>query len=241
MIFRYFVQEHPCVNLCCPHGHALLEDPGVPGYEACAVPTEGSNSTSPEFWDEHDRQLQDWQDDHKVILKAASTTGYPEFKCPQWTERDPGRENPHLDDPDFEAGNYKIQPDGSLKGENIGYTEDGIFHGEWDGEVQCKGKGDFTWKTNEFCASFADAEYNYEFDREMKLTYAMCYNSADPNKEEHQDFLANFSPVALGVSIFFLVLTLGVYLWSDNINKQEIGVRMKIALIFNMIIAYTIR
>ena len=117
--------------------------------------------------------------------------------------------------------------------------------------VQCKGKGDFTWKSNEFCASFADAELgtlkpgqdfaDYEFDQEMKLTYATCYKSKLPDKEAHQDFLANFSPVALGVSIFFLVLTLCVYLWSDNINKQDIGVRMKIALIFNMIIAYTIR
>ena len=57
------------------------------------------------------------------------------------------------------------------------YTEEGIFHGEVNGEVRCKGKGEFTWKTNEFCASFADADYDYEFDREMKLTYATCYNS----------------------------------------------------------------
>ena len=73
LMLIYYVQEHPCVNLCCPHGHALLQDPEDPEYEACAVPTEGNNSTSPEFWDEHDRQLQDWQDNHKVILKAAST------------------------------------------------------------------------------------------------------------------------------------------------------------------------
>ena len=59
IIFSCCVQEHPCVNLCCPHGHALLEDPEDPGYEACAVPTEGSSNTSPEFWGEHDRQLQD--------------------------------------------------------------------------------------------------------------------------------------------------------------------------------------
>ena len=160
MIFRYFVQEHPCVNLCCPHGHALLEDPGVAGYEACAVPTEGSNSTLPEFWTEHDRQLQDWQDNHKVILKAASSTGdweNPEFKCPEWNADDPGRDNLHLTS-DFKIGSYKVQPDGSLKGENIGYIDQGIFHGEYNGEVQCNGKGDFTWKSNMFCAiSFREA------------------------------------------------------------------------------------
>merc|ERR1719237_923981 len=78
-------EDHPCVNLCCPHGTALVvnhdEDPTQP-IQICGTKTL-NESFSPEFWSEHDMQMEEYGKEHGFILKAPAAKEGAGFRCPE--------------------------------------------------------------------------------------------------------------------------------------------------------------
>jgi len=170
---------HPCINLCCPHGDAVVEDP-VTMYEVCGTQTLGT-TLSAEFWSKHDTQMEEWQESKGLILKAPSK----DFECPAGSL---GIDRLHTE-PDFDNTKYTVTGEGHLHGQGINYTYDG------DDKF-----GDFTWKNDQFCVGFADMDYDYYSDGEFQLTMFTCSLSAVSSSASV--VADNFSS-AIFVSVFF--------------------------------------
>ena len=216
-----FLQDHPCVNLCCPHGKAFVEDTEL--GEICGTETVAGDAFSPEFWNKHDVQMEEYWEEQGIILKAPK---YSSFNCPK----------PFIQDPlhryeDWNADRYTILPDGRLRGENITYMH----------QKQAL-EGNFTWDNDKFCVSYADLVFeDYDYDGVFDLTYHICYDDNLPESDQvHKNFLSVFNPVALCISIFFLLLTMAVFVWYKNI-KWDRSNMMKMAFMVNLTIAYIIR
>ena len=111
LISPWMMQDHPCVNLCCPHGHCSCW-----GSRKSGDGTETLNTPfSTEFWTEHDMQMEDYGKEQGFILKA-----------PKSKEKRFGCSNPHelYLDPlhyytDFSASSYTVTADGRLHGKRI--------------------------------------------------------------------------------------------------------------------------
>ena len=212
------------VNLCCPENHALLANalnspkPGVSVEppEKCA-PATLTNS-------------------HEDILTALTNKGLDirapnnalcSFKCPKGMMED----------------KIHTYPDHAINVHKYTVTKDGKLHGDRSTECTVDGKmvtGDCHWDTREFCVGFADQDQDYEFDDNLELTYITCFYHEKPETAA-ESFKNEFYPVALGISIFFLILTLVVHFWSDKINLNDLSNRMVVAFILNMTIAYIVR
>ena len=152
------------MNLCCPHGKAFVKDPEL-GNEVCGTEKVAGDAFSPEFWNKHDVQMEEYWEEQGIILKAPK---YSSFNCPK----------PFIQDPlhryeDWNADRYTILPDGRLRGENITYMHQ-----------QQAFKGNFTWDNDKFCVSYADSVYEdyevYDYDGVFDLTYHTCYDNNLP-------------------------------------------------------------
>ena len=219
------LQDHPCVNLCCPHGNAFVEDPELM-VEVCGTETVAGEAFSQKFWSMHDVQMEEYWEKHGIILKAPTNSS---FNCPEPFIQDELHKYPNWD-----SARYTILPDGRLRGENITYMH----------QKQAL-EGNFTWDNDKFCVSYADSVYEdyevYDYDGVFDLTYHICYDDNLPESDQvHKDFLSVFNPVALCISIFFLLLTMAVFVWYKNI-KWDRSNMMKMAFMVNLTIAYIIR
>ena len=216
------LQDHPCVNLCCPHGNAFVEDPELM-VEVCGTETVAGEAFSQKFWSMHDVQMEEYWEEHGIILKAPTNSS---FNCPAPFIQDELHKYPNWD-----SARYTILPDGRLRGENITYMHQ-----------KQELHGDFTWDNDKFCVSYADLVYeDYDYDGVYDLTYHVCYDDNLPVQDQvHKDFLSVFNPVALCISIFFLLLTMAVFVWYKNI-KWDRSNMMKMAFMVNLTIAYIIR
>ena len=189
-----------------------------------------NESFSPEFWSEHDMQMEEYGKEHGFILKAPAAKG-AEFRCPESHVT----EFLHIYS-DFNHSSYTVTPDGRLRGYNISYQHQ-----------QITSFGNFTWDNDKFCVSYVDADYDYESedyksDGVFQFTINACYDNSRPgNCQSHLDFLSNFKPISLCISIFFLLLTIEVFIWYKNINVWERSNMMKIAFLLNLTIAYIVR
>ena len=133
--------------------------------------------------------------------------------------------------PNFSAKSYTVTPDGRLHGHNIEYQHQRNAH-----------TGDFFWDNDKFCVSYADMDNEYESDDVFELTYHTCTDGSKPPEcQDHEDFLSSFNPVALSISIFFLLLTIAVFVWYKKINSWDRANMMKIAFLVNLTIAYIVR
>lgn len=202
--------------------------PDSPNVEAC-----GSEDLDPDFLNSLDKQIKEWENKYNVILQAPKGDN---FSCPEGHEMEWMHETKNK----YFLG-LSEEGDIELKGENITYYEYGEVVEE----------GNFAWKTDHFCISYTDIEYveydsdSYDYyvhgvDGQLNVTYAICYNN-DPPCQPWLNFLDIFKPVAFGVSIFFLILTLLAYCWLDKIKMQDLTTRMTFIFIINLIIAYGIR
>ena len=87
-----------------------------------------------------------------------------------------------------------------------------------------------------------DYESDYESDGVFQLTYNACYDDSPPPKcKDHLKFLSYFNPISLSISIFFLLLTIGIFFWYKNISMRDRSNMMKIAFLVNLTIAYIVR
>ena len=158
-------------------------------------------------------KIEEWlEHDLHVVLKAPKNVSAP-FQCPRGVA-----DWLHLNYVN-KSSKYKVGKGGRLYGENS------------------------MWNSSQFCAAYADVvieyadsedEYDdYVTDGAMELTFATCIP-----EEEKEDSL--FHPIALAISIFFLLLTLVLYFWSDNMNIKELHSRITVIFIANLILAYTV-
>ena len=70
-------------NCCCPHGHALVRDPDSEDdypTETCGTQNEDKD-LSPTYWSEHDKQLEEWEQEHGLLLRAPYEVS-ADFRCP---------------------------------------------------------------------------------------------------------------------------------------------------------------
>jgi hypothetical protein len=102
--------------------------------------------------------------------------------------------------------------------------------------------------------SYADVEYASEYDEEsgevsydyvpdgvFQLTFSTCYDSSCPGPSQaHIDFLETFNPISLCITIFFLLLTIIVFVLYKNINAWDRSNMMKIAFMVNLTMAYIV-
>jgi len=164
-------KDHPCVNLCCPHGAALVEDSVNPDSEICGTETL-KKTFSPEFWIKHDMQMEEYGKEQGFILKAPAAKG-GEFVCPDSLIRD----YQHLYS-DFNHTSFAVTPDGRLHGYNITYQHQSEAH-----------LGNFSWDNDKFCVIFADPDYDYESeslesDGVFQLTFNTCYDNSRHSQSE---------------------------------------------------------
>ena len=207
------------VSLCCPQGQVLALET-LYQEEVCGPPT------SEEHVSVVETQLRERQEEHNITFRDPLAT---QFSCPEGLELD------HLHHyQDFVATKYSLMPDGSL----LGLEVDHVDHGEL---VE---RGNYSWSTQEFCVTFADHRNDggeFQLDGQIELTFATCFSPSSKHKESHEDFLSKFSPIALTVSVFFLLLTIVIYIWSEKMNIKNISRQMTLALLTNKVLAYSVR
>ena len=205
-----------------------------------------------EFAGSFAKQIKEWETKFNVILKSPELDTV--FQCPGELVKEFMHET---------KNKYFLrmneEDDLELRGENIDY----IIYGQ-----EVKG-GDFSWKRDEFCVSFSDiehieyVEYDEDYivhglDGQHNVTFAICYNNEQGDIavrvgfngtvetefvgcNQWLKFLETFKPIAFGVSIFFLLLTLAAYFWLENINVKDLSTRMTISFVINLTIAYCVR
>ena len=195
--------------------------------EVCKTETTKNKPFSAEFWTEHDNQMKEYWEEHGLILKAPTSNNQTGLTCPP----KPWALDPLHLYPNFSAKSYTVTPDGRLHGHNIEYQHQRNAH-----------TGDFFWDNDKFCVSYADMDNEYEPDDVFELTYHTCTDGSKPPEcQDHEDFLSSFNPVALSISIFFLLLTIAVFVWYKKINSWDRANMMKIAFLVNLTIAYIVR
>ena len=172
-------------------------------------------------------KMEEYGTEHGLILKAPSTKGAQknwQFNCSGGWVTD----LLHLYD-DFHHSSYEITRDGRLHGYNISYQDPQGVH-----------LGNFSWDNDKFCVGYADLDYDYVPDGEFQLTFNACFDDS-PACKDHLEFLSYFNPISLCISIFFLLLTIGVIIWYKNINHWDRSNMMKIAFLVNLTLAYIVR
>ena len=226
------------------------DDKGV-DFEVDTAEIIGGEDPPTEFAGSFAKQIKEWETKFNVILKSPELdTG---FQCPGELVKEFMHET---------KNKYFLrmneEDDLELRGENIDY----IIYGQ-----EVKG-GDFSWKRDEFCVSFSDIEHieyvEYDeyivhgLDGQHNVTFATCYNNEEGDVAVRMgfngtvetefvgcnswlEFLETFKPIAFGVSIFFLLLTLAAYFWLENINVKDLSARMTISFVINLTIAYCVR
>ena len=218
-----FFQERPCIDLCCPFGEALVQ--GSDGEEEC-----GSRKAENEF--RTAQQLQAVVEKGTGLNLRAPSKIKKEFKCPkllvpEWPH--------HFGEYTQESNGYKVKPDGSLMGEKVTYP--------YQHESRF---GDTSWRNGEFCVAYADPkptngsdyDYDYESDGVFELVFGVCFQ---PVKEIDNSFTGNFHPYALGISVFFLILTIGIYVWFKGFALKDLNSRIYVAFIVNLTVTYSAR
>ena len=168
-------------------------------------------------------QMEEYGRERGFILKAPAPAGEgAQFGCPdsQFVEEllqtFPG------------PSSYKVTSDGRLHGYDIYYNHQRARH-----------VGDFSWDNDKFCVTFADEDEDYDTDGVFQFAFNACLDTNCPGPSQaHLDFLSYFNPISLCISIFFLLLTIVVFVWYKNINQWDRSNMMKIAFMVNLTIAY---
>jgi len=217
--------EVTCISLCCPHGHAMLQ-----GGECQARP--GGAAVAPkEVWSAKEQRLVAWERNKHYILEAPQL-GSQGFNCPknskdslvrQWAEQ--------------KQGEYRLQKDGSLQGINLpDYVSEGGL-----------GTKNQSWAGGHFCIvvgsppDYDSYDYDYgssdigEGEEDFVETFMECYDT-DPYNW-CTEFTNDFHPVAIVISIVFLVMTLAAYAFEKSLRDHLHG-KMTVVFLCNLTICF---
>ena len=200
------------------------------GEEVCGSRPLDEEGSADEFWTA--QQLKGIVEKGSGLILRAPTESKKDFKCPEplvpeWPH--------HVKEYNEESDGYKVNPDGSLIGTKVTYP--------YQHESRF---GDTSWRNGEFCVAYADpkptngSDYDdyYESDGVFQLVFGVCFQSADEPDNSNN---GNFHPYALGTSVFFLILTIGIYVWFKGFILKDLNSRMYVAFIINLTVTYTTR
>ena len=150
----FLLQDHPCIDLCCPHGEVYVESESD---EVCGRRIPNGEEDK---WTKH---LRVSGSDGDEILRAQNDS---EFKCPkgqtiEWPHHYPEYEN--------ESRSYEIQSDGSLIGTKVTLT---VLNSS-ESRI-----GNAVWRNGEYCVAYADGkpttstDYDdYDFDNVFQVVF----------------------------------------------------------------------
>ena len=222
------LQEHPCINLCCPLGEVLLASEA--GSEVCGrrqLYEEEESPTVDNWTKEQLRASLAGSSRDGVILRAQNET---EFKCPkgqtiEWPHHYPEYEN--------ESRSYEIQSDGSLIGTKVTLTDLNSSESRI---------GDASWRNGEYCVAYADGkpttstDYDdYYFDYVFQVVFGLCSRLTEEPGETRS---STFHVFALSTSVLFLILTIIIYLWFQDFQLKNLNSRIYMALLANLTFSY---
>ena len=231
----------PCIQMCCPHGEALLNtDPEDP-FQKSSLKQETEKSYDVRFHDNKGEAVTSWKrNEHYLLVAPKEGT----FKCP--VEQMPTGSKHFggkfaLMEYFVDPADFKIVIDGSLKGMVMMFDENENETTEI--EVQ--------YKPQEFCVVQADVESE---DNSTNLDFQLfvckfpsgsangsasgiLYTDTDDDCERR---MITVKSSTLIISIVFLLMTLIIYLIEPSLKKQYLFSRITISLIVNLTAAFII-
>ena len=198
-------------------------------YEQCGSrPLDEEGSTDEFFTAQQMLGILEKGSGQRPILRAP-TKSKKYFHCPdplvpEWPH--------HFGEYNRESDGYKVKPDGSLIGTKVTYPH-----------LNESRFGDTSWRNGEFCVAYADrnsSDYydDYDYDGVFRLVFGVCFL---PGNEPDNSLEVNFHPWALGISVFFLILTIIIYVWFKGFNLKDMNSRIYVAFILNLTITYFTR
>ena len=232
--------------MCCPHGHAFVENPDYDfyDYEDYSTPAyhckknEGELDYNPVLWDHNDQQfLETWEKNKNFIIvapklhKENKTVGIG-FVCSE----DEGKKN--ITSAPIDLGTFRILINGKLEGKNI--LHKGINKKETK-----------RWRSKDYCVVFAENSIHVENScssvsasptvntTNFDFTYMIC--EEDQRLSWCDKFKSTYHPILLSISVIFLLITLIVYICEDSFWTNPLFSKITIAFISNLTIAFIIR
>ena len=206
------------IDLCCPDGEALILT--AEGFETC-----GSTPLNDDLRNEQQLQGEGVQ---SIELRSPAKNKQA-FLCPNGLALDWPH---HFPEYSLESNRYKVDPDGNLIGTKV--TDPFLYKPR-----------DIKWKNGEFCVAYADpkptnsSDYDdYESDGVFELVFGVCLRLEN---ESNDKFERTFHPYALGISVFFLILTIAIYVWFKGFTLKDLNSRIYVAFLLNLTVAYTAR
>jgi len=213
--------ELTCISLCCPHGHAMVQG-------ECEAQPGGVDFAPKQVWSAKEKRMLDWERNKHYVFEAPQL-GSKSFDCPknskdslvrQWAEQ--------------KRGEYRILKDGSLQGVNLpDYASEGGL-----------GTKNQSWAGGHFCIVVGSPpDYDsYDYygsgvgeDGEFVETFMECYDT-DPYNW-CTEFTNDFHPVAIIISIVFLVMTLAAYGFEKSLRDHLHG-KMTVVFLCNLTICF---
>eukprot|EP00092_Neocalanus_flemingeri_P030860 GFUD01033514.1.p1 GENE.GFUD01033514.1~~GFUD01033514.1.p1 ORF type:complete len:712 (+),score=129.88 GFUD01033514.1:89-2224(+) len=236
-------QGIPCINMCCPHGHAFVDNPDF-DYDDYNSPFKFCQkkkglSYNPVLWDHNDKVfLQTWEKNNHFLVVGTkhipnNTVTSHSFECPPVPD---GKEEEGLSWAPTDLGTFRILINGNLQGKDIK-------------NKATQEKETRIWNSENFCVVFGTSpDYSYDSEndtstekkeiKEAEFTYMTCHGEKISWCEE---FTVIFHPIVLSISTIFLILTLLVYLCEDNLRRTNpLFSRITIGFISNLTVCFIV-
>ena len=223
--------QKKCINLCCPHGQVFMPNPDYDYYSEndqeafiCSKPEDTGTEIKYDT-QIHDLESEDvlqWERNEQYLL-----VGLDKPTCP------PGFDG-HAFVPE-DVGEFNVVSNGSLRGTGLPGLGDG------------NGTRTVFWRPDEYCMVVGDIpDYDYSYDDEdsdytlelkpkLKLTFMHCLEEEKLSWEE--SFTSIFHPIALSISVIFMILLLLVFVSLKSLRETIIG-KLTIGFITNLICCY---
>ena len=223
----------PCINLCCPHGEALInnvqfdpEDYSSSPF-VCGVPDHHQRSqllqhyTGLDIKDVQTNRMIQWEKDHHYSLVSPDH----HFLCP------PGYKESVL--VPESVGDFSVLSNGSLSGSFREGNQSKLEF--WPLDQYCLVIGAIPEVTDDYnYEDYYDEDYLAQ-DHPLRKTFMHCIPEEEISSED--SFTRTFHPVALSISVIFLILILIVYVYDDSLRGSMTG-KMTLGFIINIICCY---
>jgi len=237
-------QGYTCLQLCCPYGYSIIENPDYDAYDYDGPPvpatlcqknsTANFNLTTFQILNTHTQRVLNVNENENIKFVGPKPEELQNLNGMQWNcpkesivedsdlviDGMPGQANP---------GDYQMLFDGSLKG-NVW-----IFDKDYDGydylEENANEIKEVYWSQGDYCIAFDAVD-------ETPI-YQICNQGQGIDKPAWcQKWESYIYPVVLSISIIFLFITIFVYLIEDSLKKQKLFSRIVMGYLINLAISY---
>jgi len=243
-------QGYTCLQLCCPYGYSIIENPDydydnnpdAPGAICNKNSSINFDLTAFQILNKHTQKVLNVNENENIKFVAPrpeelNSLNGMQWNCPEETivlDHDlvingiPGQIPPH--------GDFQMLFDGSLKG-NIW-----LFDYEYDDsefeylEENVYNITEVYWSQGEYCIAFDEVD-------ETPI-YHICNQGHDAEGKSFdksswcQMYESYIYPVVISISIIFLIITIFVYLIEDSLKKQKLFSRIVMGYLINLAISY---